>query len=136
VRGEWRSLGLALAVTLGVVAVSALVSPELWAEWLGLLGDSAAANTVVKEPILPLPLLVRLPFAVALVAWGARTDRYWTVPIGAMLALPAIQLGGFAIAVGALPFLGLPLVPRWARSGSVLTNSPEAGSRRDSRDRS
>ena len=29
----------------------------------------------------PIPLLVRLPSAVALVVWGARTDRRWTVPV-------------------------------------------------------
>jgi hypothetical protein len=133
-RGEWRRLGLALAVTLGVVVASALIGPGLWVDWFGLLGDSTAADTLAKEPILPLPLLARLPFAVAFIAWGARTDRYWAVPIGAMLALPAIQLGGFAIAVAALPFLGLPLVPRWALLSAPSTeqSSQDDSAGRDS----
>jgi hypothetical protein len=104
---------VAFGVTIAIVLASAVMAPGLWIEWLGLLGDSATADTLRKEPILPLPPLVRLPAALALIVWGARTDRYWTVPLGAMLALPAIQLGGFAIAVAALPFLGLPLAPRW-----------------------
>ena len=116
-RGEWRRLAIAVGVTLGVVAVSFVLAPTAWIEWIGLLGDSARANTLAKEPILRLPLLARLPIALLLLAWGARTDRYWTVPIAAMLALPAIQLGGFAIAVAAVPFLGLPLAPRWPVAG-------------------
>jgi hypothetical protein len=113
VRREWRSLGIALGTTALIVAVSAIFSFDLWRQWLGLLAESTAANTLTKEPILPLPLLVRLPLAVVVLVWGALTNRYWTVPIVATLALPAIQLGGFAILVAALPFLGLPLTPRW-----------------------
>lgn len=84
--------------------------------------ESAGANTLVKEPILPLPLMVRLPISVAIITWGALTNRYWTVPIGSMLALPAIQLGGFALAVAALPFLGLPLTPRWPLGGKASSH--------------
>jgi glycosyl transferase family 87 len=113
VRREWRRLGIALGATALIVAVSAIFSLDLWRQWIGLLADSADANTLAKEPILPLPLLVRLPVATAVLVWGALTDRYWTVPIAATLALPAIQLGGFAILVAAIPFLGLPLTPRW-----------------------
>jgi hypothetical protein len=42
---------------------------------------------------------------VVLLIWGARTDRFWVVPIAATLALPAIRLGGLAVAVAAVPFL-------------------------------
>ena len=31
---------------------------------------------------IPIPFIARLPFAIAIVVWGARTDRRWTVPIG------------------------------------------------------
>ena len=45
----------------------------------------------------PIPFLVRLPFAAALVVWGARTNRRWTVPVAGMLALPALWYGGLAM---------------------------------------
>jgi hypothetical protein len=45
----------------------------------------------------PIPFLVRLPFAVVLVVWGARTDRRWTVPVAGMLALPALWYGGLTM---------------------------------------
>ncbi len=105
VRREWRRAALAVGATALVAAVSFAIAPALWFEWSGLLLNAARADTLQKEPILQLPLMVRLPAAALLIAWGAWTNRYWTVPVGAMLALPAIQYGGFAVAVGAIPFL-------------------------------
>ncbi len=35
VRREWRSLAMALGATLAVVAVSSLVAPGLWRDWVG-----------------------------------------------------------------------------------------------------
>ncbi len=46
---------------------------------------------------MPIPLLVRLPFAIALIVWGALTNRRWTVPVGSMLALPALWYGGLTM---------------------------------------
>jgi Glycosyltransferase family 87 len=130
-RGEWRRLGIALAATAVIVVVSFVIEPGLWSEWARLLRAAASANTLEKEPILPLPLVVRGPLAVAVLVWGARTNRYWTVPIACTLALPAIQLGGFAILVAALPFLGLPLTPHWpirsAEPDTQITYRPALG---------
>jgi hypothetical protein len=101
-RREWRSLAIALGATVAAVAVSSVVAPDLWAEWL------AATSSNLDEPqpySVPPPLPVRLPLAMALVWWGARTDRPWTVPIGALLALPIVWVHGLVIALAALPFL-------------------------------
>ncbi len=38
----------------------------------------------------PYPILLRLPLAAALVAWGARTNRRWVVPAAALLAMPRL----------------------------------------------
>ncbi len=51
----------------------------------------------------PIPFWVRLPIAVALVAWGARTDRRWTVAVAAMVSLPALWYGGLSMLLGVLP---------------------------------
>lgn len=106
VRREWRNLAIALGTTAAIVAISFAFAPDLWRQWFGLLGTAAGADPRTVERFVYVPLLVRLPVAILLIAWGARTDRYWTVPIAVMLALPAISLGGLAIAVGAIPFLG------------------------------
>jgi hypothetical protein len=59
----------------------------------------------------PIPFLVRLPFAVALVVWGARTDRRWTVPVAGMLALPALWYGGLTMLLAVIA-LKKPAEPR------------------------
>jgi Glycosyltransferase family 87 len=103
VRREWRSLAIALGTTAAIAAVSIVLAPAAWAQWPGVLaGIAGRAGTWAAVPI---PLVVRLPFAVALVVWGARTDRRWTVPVASMLALPALWYGGFSMLLAVLPLL-------------------------------
>jgi len=67
--------------------------------------DEPDAARKVGQPNLPLPLWLRLLAAAALVAWGALTDRRWTVPAAAVLALPVMWFSGLAI-LAAIPALG------------------------------
>jgi hypothetical protein len=101
VRREWRQLGIALGATAVLVAVSLAIDGRLWIEWI-----SDALLPVTGGPVqqfyVGIPLIIRLPFAAALVAWGARTDRAWTVPAGAALALPVLWLSGLSI-LAAIP---------------------------------
>lgn len=108
VRREWRSLGIALGATALVIAASAVLMPGAWLEWFGLLVRLAGRDGT--SAALPIPFLVRLPIAVAVVVWGARTDRRWTVPVAGMLALPALWYGGLTmlLAVIALREPGTP----------------------------
>ena len=94
-RREWRSLGIAFGATALVVAASAILMPGAWLEWMALLVSLAGRDGTWAA--VPIPFLVRLPFAVALVVWGARTDRRWTVPVAGMLALPALWYGGLTM---------------------------------------
>jgi hypothetical protein len=102
VRREWRPLAIALGVTAGLAAVSWLIAPGLWAEWVATL---AGNRTVETTNSLAVPLALRLPAALLLVAWGARTDRRWTVPVAATLALPVLWIHGLAMLAGAVPLL-------------------------------
>jgi hypothetical protein len=95
VRREWRQLFIALGATALIVAVSFVLLPDAWFRWSEVLRNVAGRDGTWAA--VPIPFLVRLPFAVALVVWGARTDRRWTVPVAAMLALPALWYGGFAM---------------------------------------
>jgi hypothetical protein len=45
-------------------------------------------------------LLVRLALATGVAAWGGLTDRAWTVPLAAMLALPIIWMDSFSMLLG------------------------------------
>ena len=95
VRGEWRSLGIALGATALVVAASALIMPGAWIEWLELLVRLAGRDGTWAA--VPIPFLVRLPIAISVVVWGARTDRRWTVPAAGMIALPALWYGSLTM---------------------------------------
>jgi hypothetical protein len=106
VRREWRSLAIAAAATAAVMAVSYLLMPEAWRRWPQVLADNAGKGGTGTWAAVPIPFLVRLPFAIVLVVWGARTNRRWTVPVSAMLALPALWYGGLSIMLATLPLLG------------------------------
>ena len=57
----------------------------------------------VEGAYLAIPVWLRLPFAVAVIAWGARTDRHWTVPIAVLLAMPILWLNVFALLLAVVP---------------------------------
>ena len=96
VRREWRSLAIALGVTGVIIVLSVVVNPQLWVEWFAFLGSAQGGGTVAQFQI-GLPLWIRLPAALALVVWGARTDRRWTVVLAATIGLPILWPSGFAI---------------------------------------
>jgi hypothetical protein len=103
VRREWRSLAIALAATAAIAAASFVLMPDAWQRWPQVLaGNVGKGGTWAAVPI---PLAVRLPLSLALVVWGARTNRRWTVPVSAMLALPALWYGGLSIMIATLPLL-------------------------------
>jgi hypothetical protein len=112
VRREWRSLAIALGATAVVVVVSAAIQPNAWGRWVEVLQANAGKSGTWAA--VPIPFVVRIPFALVLVVWGARTNRRWTVPVSSMLALPALWYGGLSIMLATLPLLG-------ARSWGDLT---------------
>jgi len=93
VRREWRNLAIALGVTAALAAGSYLLHPEWWSDWFALLGRDQA-NAQHQLPF------VRMALAAVIVVWGARTDRPWTVPLGAFLALPVIYIDSFTFLLG------------------------------------
>lgn len=114
VRREWRSLGIALGATGAVCVASYLLAPDEWAAWIEVLG--ASANGPVETPgwYLPVPLLVRLPIALAIVAWGGLTDRRWTVPVAVTLGLPVLWLNSLAILLALVPLAPAGIRVPWA----------------------
>src|SRR5258706_2082167 len=108
VRREWRDLAIAIGVTGAIVAASALVQPGLWPAWIDYVLRTGVAPNVGNAAWVPIPLLIRLPAAVLIVVWGARTDRRWTVPIAAMLGLPVMWMVGLSMILGAIALLARP----------------------------
>jgi len=114
VRGEWRKAAIPIAIAGALALVSFVFDPRIWFQWLEWLQHGTAA---VGEWPYPYPIWARLPFALALVIWGARTNRPWTVVLASALALPRLYFQSPAILVGLvplIPWLGRRLVP-WTR---------------------
>ena len=95
---------------------------------------------VVEGAYLGIPVWLRLPFAVGIIFWGARTDRHWTVPIGVLLAMPILWVNVFALLLAVVPLRQEPgltparawllrerLLPRRARREPAT--APQAGLR-------
>jgi hypothetical protein len=79
-----------------------LTVPDLWREWITLLGANVGSDPRIQ--VIPLPFLVRLPIALALVIVAARWNRAWLLPIGVMLALPNVWTSSLALLAGSAAF--------------------------------
>jgi hypothetical protein len=122
VRREWRPFAIAVGSTLAIAAVSFVVAPSLWPQWIGSVAGNANVKLTNTTFALDIPLVVRAPISVALVVWGARTNRRWTVVVSSALALPVIWLNGISYLVGVIPLVladriiaGRPIDPRLRR---------------------
>jgi hypothetical protein len=103
VRREWRRLAVAVAATAVVVAVSVVLDSRLWIAWWTESVGPTAGGAPLNQFSVPIPLWLRVPLAVALVAWGGRTDRPWTVAAAATLALPVLWPSGLAVLAALWP---------------------------------
>jgi hypothetical protein len=125
IRREWRSLAIAVLATVAIAVISFVLMPRAWLEYLSLLTSHPAPSVAPYY----LPLWTRLPFAVALIAWGAWTNRRWTLVVGATIALPVYWITSSAMLVGVLPYARQAL-GRWiaqrAAPGSLAGTSAGA----------
>jgi len=122
---RWRSLAVALAVTVVISVVSFLFASEAWVEWYETLRRSSGVPVTGEVAVIPGPLWMRTALAggIALVA-GMRGVK-WLVPVAATLALPVPWSSGLSLLVGSLaltrhrwsplPRRGWQAVRRWMR---------------------
>jgi Glycosyltransferase family 87 len=118
-RREWRPLakwGLLLALLIGV---SAAANPGLWVQWADFV-RTAPPPAVGRAYG---PLWIRAAGATALVIWGARSDRRWTIPVAMVLASPLPGPQTLVI----LTALGRLHVPQRGRAVEVMTAEPSTG---------
>jgi hypothetical protein len=88
VRGEWRSLAIALVSAAIVAFISFLLVPTAWFDWIAFLRGSTGSGEL---------LYLRLMAAAAIVVAGAFTGRAWAVPIAVWLALPVVWIESWVI---------------------------------------
>jgi hypothetical protein len=103
VRREWRHLAIAVGGAAVLVLVSLLLDASAWRGWLASV-TATAGGSPLNQFALPIPLPIRIAASAAIVAWGARTDRRWTVPVAVTLAMPVLWPTAFAV-LAAIPAL-------------------------------
>jgi hypothetical protein len=110
-RRDWGGLGIAIAVSLVIAAVSAVLDPVAWSRWFALLADNAAAHAggAFAPGYLPdVHLLGRLAIAALLVTWGGWRGLPWTIVVAVTIAQPDASIDAFIPLVATLPRALLP----------------------------
>lgn len=118
VRREWRNLLVALGATAAVAGVSFVLAPTWWAEFRDAMTVQAGAALDVPPAAIQISLPIRLVLAAVVVAFAARTNRAWLVPVGATIAAPALWWNVLVILVACVPLaegrgLTRPVVAPW-----------------------
>jgi Glycosyltransferase family 87 len=118
-RKRWRDLAIALGVTTAIVAVTFVLHPDRWFDYIALLTGSPAPAVAPYY----LPFWIRLGPALAFIVFGAWRGYRWPVVVGSTLALPVFYTISPAMLVGVLPFareaLGRELDRRLPESAST-----------------
>jgi hypothetical protein len=112
VRREWRNLASVLVATAIVAGVSVLLAPASWVDWVRSLAVNATIPTSDYAGLIFGPLWLRAPLAVGIVTWGALTNRRWTVPVAATVAIPLLALFNLTLLIAVVP-LALPRLARF-----------------------
>ncbi len=130
IRREWHLLAGFAATALTLLTISVVISPGEWAAWVDFLGDSAGDSNgyvYLTPAAIYFPLVARLPLALVLVAFAARTDRRWLVPVAMVMASPVVGWGTFAL-LAAIPRLRQPRPER--REEAIDQAAPATAGRR------
>jgi hypothetical protein len=123
-RRNLRGLAVALGTTAAVSAISFVLAPQLWADWIGVLRASNAAPGPIT--LLPLPLLVRVAAAAAIVLIGGAKGWAWTIPVAMVLAQPVFWGAGLAALVAVVPLTQRSLPWPLARD-AIVSAIPGSG---------
>ncbi|HLY12725.1 MAG TPA: glycosyltransferase family 87 protein [Candidatus Limnocylindrales bacterium] len=93
VRREWRNLAISMAVTGAIVAVSFVLQPGAWSDWIAFL----LASTGRGDALIP-----RIALGIVLVLFGAATGRAWLVPVAVWIALPVVWINAWVILLASI----------------------------------
>ena len=136
VRREWRSLAIAIGATAAITAVSFVLAPNLWRDFIEASRTQVAATVDVPRQAAPLSLPVRMVAAALIIVAGALTDRRWLVPIAVALTVPFLWWNVLAILIVCIPLAREDGRRRRERAAAALgrvpahplaTTSPSAG---------
>jgi hypothetical protein len=99
VRREWRPFAIALGATGAIAAVSFVLAPSAWLDWLSFLTSSTGRGEL---------LIPRVVAALLIVVAGALTNRPWTVAVAVLLAMPVVWVESYVILLATIRLARTP----------------------------
>lgn len=109
-RRQWREAGIAIAFGAGLLAVSVLLSPAAWLQFIDVV---TARGTDDQSTFLLIPYAVRLVAAIVLVVVASRLERRWGDPllvVAVVVGLPTLWFNGLSVLIALVPLLRRPFV--------------------------
>jgi hypothetical protein len=100
---QWRNLAIALGSTAAIAAVSFAIAPHQWFQFLEVNIAAYISFDPPRPYPIPISFVIRAPIAAAIALWGGWTNRRWTVPVAATIALPIIWVHGLSMLVAVVP---------------------------------
>ncbi len=104
-RGRWRAAAVSVLVGLGILAVSVVLSPDAWAQYVDFL---RTVDPGQQSAFIAIPFPVRAVAAAILVVIASRLDEWRgdVVLVGAVtLALPSLWFTGLSLLIAAVPII-------------------------------
>lgn len=110
VRREWRMVAISLGATAAIAAVSFVLTPHQWIDWIRFLSDHQGENQVF--------LPIRVLLAAALTAFAARRNTPWLLVVAMLLANPMVFRSEMALTLLA----GIPRLVVGERANRVAAS--------------
>lgn len=104
-RGRWRPAVVSALVGLGILALSVVLSPEAWAQYVDFL---RTVDPGQQSAFIAIPFPVRAVAAAILVVIASRLDEWRgdIILVGAItLALPSLWFTGLSLLIAAVPII-------------------------------
>ena len=128
---QWRNLAIALGTTAAIAAVSFVIAPQQWFEFARVNAAAFISFDPPRPYPIPISFVIRAPLAAAIALWGGWTNRRWTVPVAATIALPIIWVHGLSMLLAIIPLAREDAKHRAAAEqsrGNVLATTTPASS--------
>jgi len=119
VRKEWSHFAIAAGATAAFAGISLAIAPDLWSQYIAGLSVTGDSRFTIAW---------RLPIAVALVVWGARTNHRWALLAAVFFALPRWYYLSPVLLVGLFPLVRFarPLrIPTWRGFRTIGLRAPQ-----------
>jgi hypothetical protein len=114
----WREAGIALVVGGVILAVSVLLSPVAWRDWVSLAMSRGPGDVA---SFLPIPYLVRAVAGLVLALAAGRLPERWRGPglvVAVTVALPTLWFTALSLLIAIVPLW------RWSGAGGAADDGP------------